>query len=70
MSVCVEIPAVDVVRRLAASGVQLRREGGGLVARGPVGPLFRSLAELRARRDDLVAYLRSRTGRSEGAPAA
>jgi hypothetical protein len=64
----VEVSAAELVARLAGEGVGLRPQGGGLVAWGPVGLLFRALAEARARRDELLAYFRSRSGAE--APAA
>jgi hypothetical protein len=52
------ISAVALVRRLAAAGVVLRVEGRFLVARGPIRALFGAIPELRARRDELRAYLK------------
>jgi hypothetical protein len=50
--------ADELVRRLEAQGVRLRLNGDRLVVNGPVGVLTEAqLAELRARRLDVIAYL-------------
>ena len=50
--------ADELVRRLEAQGVRLRLNRERLVVNGPVGVLTEAqLAELRARRLDLIAYL-------------
>jgi len=64
----VDASVAELVARLDGEGVALRPQGGGLAVWGPVGPLLRSLGEIGAGREDLLAYLRS--GRGAEAPAA